>query len=64
MHVIIYSYLQMSLIKEVRSGYKVLIIKEGTAIPLHSNSGFMGVQERTSISDKDSESKKKGGNMR
>ena len=38
-------YSQVSPIEKVRSGYEVLIVKEGTAVPLHFNSGLMGVQE-------------------
>ena len=49
----------MSLIEKVRSGYEVLIVKEGTAISLHLNSGLMGVQKRTPISDKDTGNGKK-----
>ena len=58
---ILFVYLQVSSIKEVGSRYKVLVVKEGTAVSLHSNSGFMGIQERTSVSDKDSKSERKGG---
>ena len=54
-------YSQVSPIEKVRSGYEVLIVKEGTAIPLHFNSGFMGIQERTSVSDKDTGNGKKEG---
>ena len=57
-------YSQVSSIKEVGGRYEVLVIKEGTTIPLHSNPGFMGIQERMSVLDKDSKSEKKGGNMR
>ena len=57
-------YSQVSLIKKIGGGYEVLVIKEGTAVPLHSNPGFMGIQERTSVSDEDTKIKKKGENMR
>ena len=46
-------YLQVSPIEKVRSGYEVLIVKEDAAISLHLNSGLVSVQERTSVSDKD-----------
>ena len=49
----------MSPIEKVRSGYEVLIVKEGTAISLHLNSGLMSVQKRTPISDKDTGNGKK-----
>ena len=52
-------YSQVSSIKKVGGGYEVLVVKQGTAISLHSNSGFMGVQERTSVSDEDTEIEKK-----
>ena len=52
-------YLQVSPIEKVRSGYEVLIVKEGTAISLHFNSGFMGIQERMSVLDKDTGNGKK-----
>ena len=54
-------YSQVSLIKKVGGRYKVLVVKEGTTIPLHLNPGFMGIQERTSVSDKDTKSEKKRG---
>ena len=54
-------YLQVSPIEKVRSRYEVLIMKEGTAVPLHFNSGFMGIQEKTSVSDKDTGNGKKEG---
>ena len=57
-------YPQVSSIKKIGGRYEVLVVEEGTAIPLHSNPGFMGIQERMSVSDKDSKSEKKGGNMR
>ena len=53
-------YSQVSLIKKIGGRNKVLIIKEGTAISLHSNPGFMGIQERTSVSDEDTKIEKKG----
>ena len=62
MYISVYS--QVSLIKKIGGRYEVLIIEEGTAVPLHSNPGFMGTQERTSVSDKDTKNEKKGGNMR
>ena len=54
-------YSQVSSIKKIRGGYEVLVVKEGTAVPLHSNPGFMGIQEGTSVSDKDPKIKKKRG---
>ena len=59
MHNYISIYLQVSPIEKVRSGYEVLIVKEGTAISLHLNSGLMSVQKRTPISDKDTGNGKK-----
>ena len=58
-------YSQVSSIKKVRGGYEVLIVKQGTAIPLHLNPGIMGIQERTSVSDEDTKIGKKWeiGNM-
>ena len=53
-------YLQVSLIKKIGGRNKVLVIKEGTAIPLHTNPGFMGIQERSSVMDEDTKIKKKG----
>ena len=53
-------YSQVPSIKEVGGRNKVLVIKEGTAIPLHTNPGFMGIQERSSVTDKDTKIKKKG----
>ena len=52
-------YSQVSPIEKVRSGYEVLVIKEGTAIPLHFNSGLMGVQERMPVSAKDTRNGKR-----
>ena len=60
-HNYISMYSQVSPIKEIRGGYEVLIIKEGTAISLHSNSGFMGIQERTSVSNKNTRNGKREG---
>ena len=54
-------YSQVSSIKEVGGRYEVLVVKEGTTVPLHLNPGFMGIQERMSVSDKDSKIKKKRG---
>ena len=59
MYISVYS--QVSSIKKIGGRYEVLVIKEGTAIPLHSISGFMGIQEGTSVSDKDTRNGKKGG---
>ena len=53
-------YSQVSSIKKVRGGYEVLVVKQGTAISLHSNSGFMGIQERMSVLDEDTKIEKKG----
>ena len=52
-------YLQVSPIEKVRCGYKVLIMKEDTAISLHLDSGLVSVQKRTPISDKDTGNGKK-----
>ena len=38
-------YLQVSPIEKVRCGYKVLIMKEDTAISLHLDSGLVSVQK-------------------
>ena len=59
MYISVYS--QVSPIKKIGSRYEVIVIKEGTAVPLHFDSGFMGIQERMSVLDKDSKSEKKGG---
>ena len=59
MYISVYS--QVSPIKKIGGRYEVLVIKEGTAVPLHSNPGFMGIQEGTSVSDKDTKSEKKRG---
>ena len=59
MHMTISIYSQVSSIKKVGGGYEVLIGEQGTAISLHPNSGFMSVQERTSVSDEDTEIEKK-----
>ena len=52
-------YSQVSSIEKVGGGYEVLIVKQGTAIPLYSNPGIMGIQERTSVSDEDTKIEKK-----
>ena len=53
-------YSQVSSIKKIGGRNKVLIVKEGTAVPLHTNPGFMGVQERSLVMDEDTKIKKKG----
>ena len=50
---IISMYSQVSPIKEIRGRNKVFIIKEGTAVPLHVDPGFVGIQEGTSVPDED-----------
>ena len=57
-------YSQVSSIKKIGGRNKVLIVEEGTAIPLHADPGFVGIQEGTSVMDEDTKSEKKGGNMR
>ena len=57
-------YSQVSSIKKIRGRNKVLAVEEGTAVPLHADPGFVGIQEGTSVPDEDTKSEKKGGNMR
>ena len=57
-------YSQVSSIKKIRGRNKVLVVEEGTAVPLHANSGFMGIQEKSSVTDEDTKIKKQEGNMR
>ena len=52
-------YSQVSSIKKIGGRNKVLIIEEGTAIPLHADPGFVGIQEGSTVPDKDTKSKKK-----
>ena len=61
MYITIYPYTHKCLRLKVRSGCEVLIVKEDTAISLHLNSGLMGVQKRTPISDKDTGNGKREG---
>ena len=61
MEMIISMYSQVSLIKKIGGRNKVLVIEKGTAVPLHANPGFMGIQEGSSVTDEDTEIKKKGG---
>ena len=61
---IISMYSQVSSIKKIGGQNKVLVVEEGTAVPLHANPGFMGIQERSSVTDEDAKIEKKGANMR
>ena len=57
-------YLQVSPVEKVRCGYKVLIMKEDTAISLHLDSGLVSVQKRTLYRTKTLGMERKKGNMR
>ena len=61
---IISMYSQVSSIKKIRGQNKVLVVEKGTAVPLNANPGFVGIQERSSVTDEDTKIEKKGGNMR
>ena len=57
-------YSQVSSIKKIGGRNKVLVVEEGTAVPLHVDPGFVSIQEGSSVMDEDTKSKKKGGNIR
>ena len=57
-------YSQVSSIKEIGGRNEVIVVKEGTAVPLHADPGFMGIQERLTVTEEDTEREKKGENMR
>ena len=46
---IISVYSQMSSIKKIGGRNKALVVKEGTAVPLHVDPGFVGIQEGSSV---------------
>ena len=58
-YILIYS--QVSPIEKIRCRCEVIIVKERAAVPLQFNSGFMGIQERTSVLDKGTGNGKKEG---
>ena len=53
-------YSQVSSIKKIGGRNKVLVVEEGTAIPLHADPGFVGIQEGSTVTDKGTKSKEKG----
>ena len=57
-------YSQVSSIKKIGGRNKVLVVEEGTAVPLHADPGFVSIQEGTSVMDKDTKGERKGGNIR
>ena len=57
-------YSQVSSIKKIGGRNKVFVIEEGTAVPLHMDPRFMSIQEGSSVTDEDTKSEKKGGNVR
>ena len=64
MGTIISMYSQMPSIKKIGGRSKVLVIEEGTAVPLHTDPQFVSIQQRPSVPDKDTKSKKKGEKVR
>ena len=57
-------YSQVPSIKKIRGRNKVFVIEEGAAVPLHMDPRFVSIQEGSSVTDKDTKSERKGGNIK
>ena len=53
MGMIISMYSQMSSIKKIGGRNKVLVVEEGTAVPLHMDPRFVSIQQRLSVLGED-----------